>query len=84
MALSCYKKVICIVKRNIVNCSYCLNYLHSFRTENELKEHENICKNYDYCYIEMPENSKNILKYNQGEKSIKIQFMLTWSLYLRK
>ena len=33
---------------------YCLNCLHSFRTENKLKKHKNICKNHDYCYIEMP------------------------------
>ena len=29
----------------------CLNCLHSFRTKNKLKEHENVCKNHDYCYI---------------------------------
>ena len=33
---------------------YCLNCLHSFSTENKLKEHENVCKNYGYCCIEMP------------------------------
>ena len=48
---------------------YCLNCPRSFRTENELKIHENVCKNHDYCHIEMPEKSKNILKYNHGEKS---------------
>ena len=42
---------------------YCLNCLHSFRTENKLKEHENVCKNHDYCYIEMPKE-QSILKYN--------------------
>ena len=31
--------------------------------------HENVCKNHDYCHTEMPEKSKNILKYNHGEKS---------------
>ena len=34
--------------------SYCLNCLHSFRRENKLKTAENVCKNHDYCYIEMP------------------------------
>ena len=33
---------------------YCLNCLHSFRTENELKSHEKVCKNKDYCGIVMP------------------------------
>ena len=35
--------------------SYCLNCFYSFRTENALKEHENVCKNYDCCYVEMPD-----------------------------
>ena len=54
---------------------YCLNCLHSFRTENKLKEHENVCKDHDYCYIEMPKE-KNILKYKHEEKSVKIPFVI--------
>ena len=27
---------------------YCLNCLHSYRTENKLKRREKVCKNYDY------------------------------------
>ena len=45
-----------------------LNCLHSFSTENKLKEHENVCKNHEYFYIEMPQE-KSILKYNH-ENSI--------------
>ena len=33
---------------------YCLNYLHSFRTENKLKFHEKISKNKYFCGIAMP------------------------------
>ena len=32
---------------------YCINCLHSFRTENKLKAHENFCINHDYCYIQI-------------------------------
>ena len=39
---------------------YCVNCLHSFRTENKVKAYENICKNHDNCYIGMPEKGKNI------------------------
>ena len=28
---------------------YCLNCLHSYRTENKLKNHKNVCGNHDYC-----------------------------------
>ena len=44
--------------------SYCLNCLHSYRTENKLKKHENVCKNCDYCYVKMPEEYNKILKDN--------------------
>ena len=27
----------------------CLNCLHSFKTKKKLKNHENICKNHEYC-----------------------------------
>ena len=32
---------------------YCVNGLHSFRTENRLKSHEKVCKNKDFCGIVM-------------------------------
>ena len=49
----------------------CLGCLHSFRTDNKLKDHERLCNNHDYCGIAMPAEDKNILKYNLGEKSLK-------------
>ena len=33
---------------------YCLNCLHSLRTENKLKSHEKVCKNKNFCGIAMP------------------------------
>ena len=46
---------------------YCLDCLHSFRTDNALKRHERLCDNNDYCHIEMPTEDNNKLKYNHGE-----------------
>ena len=54
---------------------YCLNCLHSYRTKDRLKKHENVYKDHDYCYIEMPKENKKILKYN-GEKSMKVPFII--------
>ena len=54
---------------------YCLNCLNSFSTENKLKEHENVCKNHNHCYIEMPKE-ESILKYNHGEKPMKTPFII--------
>ena len=40
---------------------YCLNCLHSFRTENKLKYLKKVCKNKDSCGIVMPaEGNTNI------------------------
>ena len=47
---------------------YCLNCLHSFRTDNALKIHERLCENNDYCRVEMPTKFNKNLKYNYGEK----------------
>ena len=55
---------------------YCLNCFHSCRTENKLKQHENVCKSHDYCYVETPKEDNKILKYNPGEKSMKVPFIL--------
>ena len=33
---------------------YCLNGLHSFRTDNALKKHERLCENDYYCSVETP------------------------------
>ena len=48
---------------------YCINCVHSYRTENKLKKHENVCKNYDYCYAEIPNEGNKIINYNHGKKS---------------
>ena len=55
---------------------YCLNCLHSYRTKNKLEAHEEICENCDYCHVETPTKDNNAIKYNQGEKSIKLPFVV--------
>ena len=64
---------------------YCLNCFHSYRTENKLNTHKKICENYDYCNIEMPSPNNNIIKYNSGEKSLELPFIIYADLeYLLK
>ena len=55
---------------------YCLNCFHSYRTENKLEKHKKICENHDYCHVEMPNEDNKIIKYNQGEKSIRSPFII--------
>ena len=39
-------------------------------------KHYKVCKNHDYCYVEMPKEGNKILKYNRGEKSMKLPFII--------
>ena len=55
---------------------YCLNCFHSYRTENKLNAHKKICENNEYCNIEMPSTNNNLIKYNQGDKSLKLPFII--------
>ena len=58
------------------NGDFCLGCLHSFRTDNALKKHERLCNNNSYCDIEMPTRDNNTLKYNHGEKSLKVPWVI--------
>ena len=55
---------------------YCLNCFHSYRTKNKLEAHKKICENNKYCHVEMPTKDNNTIKYNQGEKSTKLPFVV--------
>ena len=55
---------------------YCLNCFHSYRTENKLDVHKKIYENHEYCNIEMPSPNNNIIKYNQGDKSLELPFII--------
>ena len=55
---------------------YCLNCFHSYRTKSKLESHKKICENHDFCHLEMPTKDNNIIKYNHGEKSMKVPFII--------
>ena len=57
-----------------------MDCLNSFPTDSALKKHERLCDNNDYCYIAMPEEDKNILKYLPGKKSLKAPFTIYFDL----
>ena len=55
---------------------HCLNCFHSYRTKNKLKIHGKICKDHDFCNVKMPNENNKILKYNPGEKSLKVPHII--------
>ena len=60
-----------------------MSCLHSFRTDDKLKNHEKVCNNHCYCYVEIPSEYNKILKYNQGEKTLKSPFII-YNVYQKK
>ena len=55
---------------------YSLNCFRSYRMRNKFEAHKKICENHNYCHVETPTKDNNIIKYNQGEKSIKLPFVV--------
>ena len=55
---------------------YYLNCFCTYSAKNKLEEHKKICANDKYCHVEMPNENNKIIKYNQGEKSIKSPFII--------
>ena len=55
---------------------YCLNRFCAYSKKNKLEEHKKVCENNKFCNVEMPTKDNNTIKYNQGEKSIKLPFVI--------
>ena len=54
------------IKSNDKEDFYRLNGFHSYTTKSKCRKHENVCKNHEYCYVEMPNEDNKILKCNHG------------------
>ena len=55
---------------------FCRNCMHSFRTENKLKNQERLCLNHDHCEIVIPKPDKNILEFKSNKKSLHIPHII--------
>ena len=64
------------IRSNHAGDFYCLNCFCAYSTKNKLEAYKKICENHDYCHVEMPTKYNNIIKYNQGEKSMKLSFVI--------
>ena len=51
---------------------YCLRCLYLYRTV----KHYDVCNDHDHCYVEMPKKDNKTLKYNHGEKYMKVSFII--------
>ena len=46
---------------------YYLTCFHSYATKNKLEKQYKVCKNHDYCYVEIPNEYNIILKHEDEE-----------------
>ena len=53
-----------------------MNCLHSFRTENTLISHENVCENNNFCGIAISLEKDNILQFKKYMKSDKMPHII--------
>ena len=64
------------ITSNYAGNSYCLNFFCAYSTKNKLEKHKNIYENHNYCHVQMPTKDNNTIKYNHGEKSMKLLFVI--------
>ena len=50
------------------------SFIHN--NKKRLTKHKKICKDHDFCNIKIPDENNKILKYNPGEKSLKVPFII--------
>ena len=50
-------------------------FIHT-QQKKRLEKHEKICKDHDFCHIKMSNKNNKNLKYNPGEKSLKVPFVI--------
>ena len=74
-AVNCLSSLLRGITSNHQEEFYCLNCLHSYRTEYRLSKHYSVCKNHDCCYVDMPNEDNKIFKYNHGKKSVNVAFV---------
>ena len=70
-----YRLLLGIPSKHNNDC-YCMNCLHSRRTESKVKSNENVYKNHGYYHVKIPDAYSKILRFNQKCKSMKIPFHL--------
>ena len=55
---------------------YCLNFLHSFATENKFQSHKRVSENKGFCNIITPSEDTKVLEFNQYQKSDTAPFII--------
>ena len=60
LAIKSLSALLIVLKSNHYRDFYCLNYFHSYHTNNALKNHERLCNNHHFCHAEMLKKDEKI------------------------
>ena len=55
---------------------YCLNCFHSYRTNEKLKKHEQLCQNHDFCNLKLLNQENKYISSTSGKSTLKIPFII--------
>ena len=55
---------------------YCYGCFRSYRTQSVLNKHIELCKNNNFCQLELPKKGKNYIRHKPGSKSLKMNYMI--------
>ena len=59
------------------NCDfYYLNYFHSYRTINKLKNNEQLRQNHDFCNLKLPNEDNKYISSTSGKNRLKTPFII--------
>ena len=55
---------------------YCFGCFHSFRCNSTLEKHTDLCKDNDFCKINLPEVGENNKEHDFGSKSLRMNYII--------
>ena len=54
----------------------CPNCFHSYRTQNKLKEHEQLCGKHNFCNLKLPDEEHKYISSTSGKNTLKNPFII--------
>ena len=54
----------------------CSNCFHSYRTQNKLKEHEQLCEKHNFCNLKLTDEEHKYISSTSGKNTLKNPFII--------
>ena len=67
-----FSKLMRDISSSVHKSHYCFGCFHSFKCNSTLEKHTRLCKDHDFCKINLPDKKKNIKEHKYGSKSLRM------------